>query len=42
MTTNITYVWILEGWFYFGVVIDLFSEQVVGWAIADHMRTALC
>jgi len=24
------------------VVIDLFSRQVVGWAIADHMRTALC
>jgi len=26
----------------FPVAIDLFSRQVVGWAIADHMRTALC
>jgi len=24
------------------VVIDLFSRQVVGWAINDHMRTSLC
>ena len=41
-TTDITYVWTLEGWLYVAVVIDLFSRQVVGWAIADHMRTSLC
>ncbi|NOS73951.1 MAG: IS3 family transposase [Methyloglobulus sp.] len=41
-TTDITYVWTLEGWLYLAVVIDLFSRQVVGWAIADHMRTSLC
>jgi len=41
-TTDITYVWTLEGWLYVALVIDLFSRQVVGWAIADHMRTALC
>ena len=41
-TTDITYVWTLEGWLYVAVVIDLFSRQVVGWAIADHMRTTLC
>jgi transposase InsO family protein len=41
-TTDITYIWTLEGWLYLAVVIDLFSRQVVGWAIADHMRTALC
>jgi len=40
--TDITYVWTLEGWLYIAVVIDLFSRQIVGWAIADHMRTALC
>jgi putative transposase len=27
------------GWLYLAVVIDLFSRRVVGWAIADHMRT---
>ena len=41
-TTDITYVWTLEGWLYVAVVIDLFSRQVVGWAIDDHMRTSLC
>jgi len=24
------------------MVIDLFSRQVVGWAIDNHMRTSLC
>ena len=41
-TTDITYVWTLEGWLYVAVVIDLFSRQVVGWAVDDHMRTSLC
>ena len=41
-TTDITYVWTLEGWLYLAIVIDLFSRQVIGWAIADHMRTSLC
>lgn len=40
--TDITYVWTLEGWLYVAVVIDLFSRQVVGWAVDDHMRTSLC
>jgi transposase InsO family protein len=41
-TTDITYVWTLEGWLYVAVVIDLFSRQVVGWAINDPMRASLC
>ena len=41
-TTDITYVWTFEGWLYVAVVIDLFSRQVVGRAIAEHMRTTLC
>lgn len=41
-TTDITYVWTLEGWLYLAVVMDLFSRQVVGWAIDDTMRTGLC
>jgi transposase InsO family protein len=35
-------VWTLEGWLYVAVVIDLFSRQVVGWAVDDHMLTSLC
>ncbi|TPQ26991.1 hypothetical protein C2U68_09920 [Methylomonas koyamae] len=38
-TTDITYVWTLQGWMYVAVVIDLFSRQVVGWAIDDHIPT---
>jgi putative transposase len=41
-TTDISYVWTLEGWMYVAVVIDLYSRQVVGWAIDDHMKTSLC
>ncbi len=40
--TDITYVWTLEGWVYIAVVVDLFSRQIVGWAIDDNMRTSLC
>ncbi len=36
-----TYVWTVEGWLYLAVIIDLFSRKVVGWSIADHMRTEL-
>lgn len=41
-TTDITCVWTLQGWLYVAIVIDLFSRQVVGWAIDGHMRTSLC
>jgi len=32
-TVDITYVWTLEGWFYLAVVLDLYSRQIVGWAM---------
>lgn len=38
---DITYLWTLEGWLFLAVVIDLFSRRVVGWAVADHLRTEL-
>jgi transposase InsO family protein len=38
---DITYVRTWAGWLYLAVVIDLFSRRVIGWAIADHMRTEL-
>jgi len=41
-TTDITSIWTLEGWLYLAVVIDLFSRQIVGWAVTDHMRASLC
>jgi putative transposase len=38
---DITYVGTWEGWAYLATVIDLASRKVVGWALADHMRTEL-
>jgi transposase InsO family protein len=38
---DITYIPTAEGWLYLAVVIDLYSRQVVGWSMADHMRAEL-
>jgi putative transposase len=38
---DITYINTWEGWAYLATVIDLGSRRVVGWALADHMRTEL-
>ena len=38
---DITYIATWEGWAYLATVIDLASRKVVGWALADHMRTGL-
>ena len=38
---DITYVRTWEGWLYLATVLDLASRRVVGWAMADHMRTDL-
>jgi transposase InsO family protein len=38
---DVTYIATWEGWAYLATVIDLASRKVVGWALADHMRTEL-
>ena len=38
---DITYISTWEGWAYLATVIDLATRKVVGWALADHMRTEL-
>jgi transposase InsO family protein len=38
---DITYVPTDEGWLYVAAVIDLCSRKVVGWSMAEHMRTDL-
>jgi putative transposase len=30
-----------EGWRYLAVILDAFSRRVVGWSMADHLRTEL-
>jgi transposase InsO family protein len=38
---DVTYVPTAEGWLYLAGVIDLYSRKVVGWSMADHLRTEL-
>ena len=38
---DITYVPTNEGYMYVAVVLDAFSRRVIGWAMAEHLRTAL-
>jgi len=40
-TADITYVWTLEGWLYLAVVMDLYSRQIVGWAMNKRMKKQL-
>ena len=39
--TDITYIATAEGYLYVAGVLDLYSRQIVGLAMADHMRTSL-
>lgn len=38
---DITYIRCWSGWLYLATVIDCHTRAVVGWAMADHMRTDL-
>jgi putative transposase len=38
---DITYIRTWEGWLYLATVIDCHNRKVIGWAMADHMRTPL-
>jgi putative transposase len=38
---DITYIRTWAGWLYLATVIDCFNREVIGYAMADHMRTSL-
>ena len=38
---DITYLRTGQGWLYLATVIDLSTRMVIGWQLADHMRTSL-
>lgn len=40
-TADITYVWTSEGWLYLAVVMELFSRQIIGWAMDKRMKKQL-
>lgn len=39
--TDITYCDTRSGWVYTAFVLDLYARRIVGWAVADHLRTDL-
>jgi len=39
--SDITYIRTWQGWLYLAVFLDAYSRKVVGWALADHLRTDL-
>jgi len=38
---DITYASTWEGWLYVAFILDVYSRMIVGWQIADHLRTDL-
>ena len=41
LVVDITYIRTWQGWVFLATVLDCFSKKVIGWAMADHMRTEL-
>src|SRR5512144_1080505 len=39
--SDITYIWTWEGWLYLATILDCCNKEVIGYAMADHMRTGL-
>ena len=39
--SDLTYVLTAQGWLYLALVMDLWSRRIVGWAMADHLRSEL-
>jgi putative transposase len=40
-TADITYLQTREGFLYLAFILDVYSRKVVGWSMADHLRTEL-
>jgi transposase InsO family protein len=38
---DVTYLRSWEGWLYLAAVQDAYSRRIVGWSMADHMRSEL-
>ena len=39
---DISYLPTGEGWLYLAAIEDLATREIVGWSMADHLRTGLC
>ena len=38
---DMTYIATVQGWLYLAAVMDLYSRKIVGWAVADHLKSSL-
>jgi len=38
---DITYIPTQRGWLYLAMVIDLYSQKIIGWSMANHTRAEL-
>jgi len=41
LVSEITYLKTGQGWLYLATIIDLATRMVIGWQLAEHMRTSL-
>jgi putative transposase len=39
---DISYIASDEGWLYLAAIKDMATREIIGWSMADHMRTELC
>jgi len=40
--SDISYIPTDEGWLYLAAIKDMATREIVGWSMADHLRTGLC
>jgi len=40
-TSDITYLWTIEGWLYLSVILDVFNRRIVGWAMNKRLTKEL-
>jgi len=40
-TSDITYLWTIEGWLYLSVILDVFNRRIVGWAMNKRLKKEL-
>jgi putative transposase len=39
--SDITFIPTSTGWLYLAVIVDLYSRRIIGWSLADHLRSDL-
>ena len=40
-TSDITYIYTVEGWMYLAVILDIYNREVIGWALEQRITTEL-